>query len=82
MELARAASFLSSTGISLDDDNVVQAIYDAVSDLLFGAFCVLVQRAKAVCGREMLASATKPCYELKSIAGKKANQFNVYRASA
>ena len=44
VELARVASFLLSTGFSLDD-NAYQLFTNAVSDLLFGAFCVLEKRA-------------------------------------
>jgi integrase len=43
-ELARVASFLSSAGISLDA-SAYKLFTNAVSDLLFGAFCVLEQRA-------------------------------------
>jgi integrase len=43
-ELARVASFLSCAGISLDD-NAYKLFTNAVSDLLFGAFCVLERRA-------------------------------------
>ena len=43
-ELARVASFLSGTGISLDA-SAYKLFTNAVSDLLFGAFCVLEQRA-------------------------------------
>jgi integrase len=45
VELARPASFLASAGISLDD-NAYKLFTNAVSDLLFSAFCVLEQRAK------------------------------------
>jgi integrase len=43
-ELARVASFLSSAGMALDD-NAYKLFTNAVSDLLFGAFCILEQRA-------------------------------------
>jgi integrase len=43
-ELARVASFLSGVGISLAD-NAYKLFTNAVSDLLFGAFCVLERRA-------------------------------------
>jgi integrase len=43
-ELARAASFLASVGISLDAA-AYKLFTDAVSDLLFGAFQILEQRA-------------------------------------
>jgi integrase len=44
-ELACVASFLSSAGISLDA-SAYKLFTNAVSDLLFGAFCVLERRAK------------------------------------
>jgi len=44
VELARVASFLLSAGFSLDD-NAYKLFTNAVSDLLFGAFCVLEKRA-------------------------------------
>jgi integrase len=43
-ELARVASFLFSAGFPLDD-NAYKLFTNAVSDLLFGAFLVLEQRA-------------------------------------
>lgn len=44
VELARVASFLLSAGFSLDD-SAYKLFTNAVSDLLFGAFCVLEKRA-------------------------------------
>jgi integrase len=44
VEMARVASFLLGAGILLDD-NAYKLFTNAVSDLLFGAFCVLEKRA-------------------------------------
>jgi len=44
VELARVASFLSGEGMALDD-NAYKLFSNAVSDLLFGALCVLEKRA-------------------------------------
>ena len=44
VELARVASFLTGAGMPLDD-NAYKLFTNAVSDLLFGAFCVLERRA-------------------------------------